>query len=133
VSVYGSVRALLETEPGIYERVWLASINVIGVIVFLAVVFDSSLVIGHGQSGVFQRALYPLVPPAVTLGVAVAIGKQHGILFSAGVLIVYTAVLATVGTVQSSLVAAPEYVVIAVIGIIGAIALGYGIARKLRS
>ena len=127
------MRTLLDTDPGLYERAWLTSINVVGVIVVLAVVFDSSLVLGRGQSGVFQRALYPLVPPAVTLGVAIAIGKRRGVVFSAGVLVGYVALLAVVGTIQSSLVSAPEYTALMIVSPIVMVILGYGVTRQLRS
>lgn len=123
----------MDTDPGLYERAWLTSINVVGVIVVLAVVFDSSLVLGRGQSGVFQRALYPLVPPAVTLGVAIAIGKRRGVVFSAGVLVGYVALLAVVGTIQSSLVSAPEYTALMIVSPIVMVILGYGVTRQLRS
>lgn len=128
-----SVRALFDTDPGRYERAWLTSINAVGVLVVLAVVLDSSLVLGRGQSGVFRRALYPLVPPSVTLGVAIAVGTRRGVLFSAGVLAGYVALLVAVGTVQASLASAPAYVAVAVAGTAVAITLGYGTARRPRS
>lgn len=133
MSVRRSVQALSDADPGLYERAWLASINLVGVVVVLAVVFDSSLVLGRGQSGVFRRALYPLVPPAVTLGVAVALGTRRGVLLSAGALVFYVVLLVAVGTARASFVSAPEYAVVAVVGTAATIALGYGVARQLRS
>lgn len=133
MSVRRSVRALLDTDPGLYERAWLTSINAVGVLVVLAVVLDSSLVLGRGQSGIFRRALYPLVPPAVTLGVAVAVGTRRGVFFSTGILVGYVALLVAVGTAQASLASAPAYAVVAVAGTAVAITFGYGIAQRLRS
>ena len=64
VSICHVVRAVVAAKPGPYERAWLTSINAVGLIVVLAVIFDISTLLGSGRSGVFQRALYPLVPPA---------------------------------------------------------------------
>ncbi len=128
MTVRESLRALLGGDPGPYERAWLTSINTVGLIVVAAVVFDISVVLGSGQSGVFQRALYPLVPPAATLGVALAIERRRGVVLSAGLLVGYVALLAVTGTLQAALASAPGYAVAAVIGIGVVAVLGYAAA-----
>lgn len=125
-----SLRALLGGDPGPYERAWLTSINTVGLVVVAAVVFDISVVLGSGQSGVFQRALYPLAPPAATLGVALAIERRRGVVLSAGLLVGYVALLAVTGTVQAALRSAPGYAVAAIIGIGVVAVLGYVVARQ---
>ena len=125
-----SLRALLGGDPGPYERAWLTSINTVGLVVVAAVVFDISVVLGSGQSRVFQRALYPLAPPAATLGVALAIERRRGVVLSAGLLVGYVALLAVTGTVQAALRSAPGYAVAAIIGIGVVAVLGYVVARQ---
>ena len=132
VSICHVVRAVVAAKPGPYERAWLTSINAVGLIVVLAVIFDISTLLGSGRSGVFQRALYPLVPPAVTLGVALAIGKRRGVSLSAGLLIGYVGLLAAVGTLQASLASAPAYPAAAVVGVAVTAALGYVGTRRTR-
>jgi hypothetical protein len=130
VTARESLRALLGGDPGPYERAWLTSINTVGLVVVAAVVFDISVVLGSGQSGVFQRALYPLAPPAATLGVALAIERRRGVVLSAGLLVGYVALLAVTGTVQAALRSAPGYAVAAIIGIGVVAVLGYVVARQ---
>lgn len=129
VTVRESLRALLGGDPGPYERAWLTSINTVGVVVVVGVVFDSSILLGSGQSGIFQRALYPLAPPAATLGVALAIERPRGVVLSTGLLIGYLALLTVTGTVQDALAAAPGYAGAAVVGVVAVATLGYGVTE----
>lgn len=117
MSTLDRVRARLARDPSPYERAWLTSINAVGLLVVLGVLFDSTLVLGRGQTGIFRRALYPLVPPAVTLGVAVREGPSRGVALSASLLVGYTIILTLVGTLGSMLAMAPQY---AVVGLAGA-------------
>ena len=123
MSTLDRVRARLARDPSRYERAWLTSINAVGLVVVLGVLFDSTLVLGRGRTGIFQRALYPLVPPAVTLGVALRTGTRRGAALSAALLVVYVLVLAFVGTLGAMLGAAPSY---AAVGVGGVVALALG-------
>jgi hypothetical protein len=123
VSTLARLRARLARDPSPYERAWLTSINAIGLLVVLGVLFDSTLVLGQGQTGIFQRALYPLVPPAVTLGVALRTGTRRGTALSAGLLVVYVFVLAFAGTMGTMLGVAPIYAVVGAVGV-AVLALG---------
>jgi hypothetical protein len=130
VTVRESLRGLLGGDPGPYERAWLTSINTVGLAVIVAVVFDISAVLGSGQSGVFQRALYPLAPPAATLGVALAIRMRRGAVLSVGLLVGYVALLTVTGTVQAALASAPGYAVAAGVGVVAVATLGYAVTRQ---
>jgi len=133
VSVVDSVRARLSGDPSRYERAWLTSINVVGVLVVLGVLFDSALLLGSGQTGIFQRALYPLAPPAVTLGVALAAGTRRQVAVSGVALAGYVGVLALVGTLPAALDAAPVYLLVGAVGSAVAVAVGYLWARTTES
>lgn len=117
MSTLARLRARLARDPSPYERAWLTSINAVGLLVVLGVLFDSTLVLGRGQTGIFQRALYPLVPPAVTLGVALRTGTRRGAVLSAGLLVAYVLVLAVVGTLGELLGTAPIYAVVSAVGV----------------
>lgn len=123
MSTLARLRDRLARDPSRYERAWLTSINAVGLVVVLGVLFDSTLVLGRGQTGIFQRALYPLVPPAVTLGVAFRTRTRRGVALSAGLLVAYVLVLAFVGTLGEMLGTAPIY---AVAGAGGTAALALG-------
>lgn len=128
MSTLDRVRARLARDPTPYERAWLTSINAVGLLVVLGVLFDSTLVLGEGRTGIFQRALYPLAPPVVTLGVAVREGRRRGVALSAGLLVCYVAILAFVGNISAMLATAPRYAVVGVVGA-GLLALvGYVLA-----
>jgi hypothetical protein len=123
VSTLDRVRARLARDPSRYERAWLTSVNLVGLVVVLGVLFDLDLVLGNGQTGIFRRALYPLVPPAVTLGVALRGGHRRGAGLSAALLVGYAVVLALVGTLGPMLATAPVY---AAVGVAGAAVLALG-------
>ncbi len=133
MTVRTRLRALFDADAGPYERAWLTSINAVGLVVVVAVAFDISILLGSGQSGVFQRALYPFAPPAATLGVALAVERRRGVVLSAGLLVGYVALLTAVGTVQDALASAPAYAGVAVVGIVAVATLGYGVARQTSS
>jgi hypothetical protein len=114
VSLVARARERFSRPPSRYERAWFRSINAVGLAVLVAVVLDLDPVLGSGQTGVFRRALYPLVPPALTLGVAVAGGYRRGTLLSAGLLVGYVLLLAAVGTVGRALELAPGYLLVGV-------------------
>ncbi|WP_246985183.1 hypothetical protein [Halorientalis marina] len=123
MSTLDRVRARLARAPSRYERAWLTSVNLVGLVVVLGVLFDLDLVLGNGQTGIFRRALYPLVPPAVTLGVALWGGHRRGAGLSAALLVGYAVVLALVGTLGPMLATAPVY---AAVGVAGAAVLTLG-------
>jgi len=125
VSVVDAVRARVAGDPSRYERAWLTSINVVGLLVVLGVLVDSRLLLGSGQTGIFQRALYPLVPPALTLGVALAAGTRRQIAFSGVALVAYVALLAVVGTFRTALEVAPVYALAGAVGSLVLVAVGY--------
>lgn len=118
MSVAERVRARLTREQTEYERAWLTSINVVGALVVAGILFDSGLVLGAGQTGIFQRALYPYVPPAVSLGVAIAGRNRRGVLLSTGGLVGYTLLLGVVGTLGTAIATAPVYPVAGSVGVV---------------
>ncbi|WP_299269685.1 hypothetical protein [Halorientalis sp.] len=117
MSVVERVRARLTREQTRYERAWLTSINTVGFLVVVGILLDSELLLGAGQTGIFQRALYPFVPPAVSLGVAIADGNDRGTLLSAVALVGYTLVLGVVGTLGTAVATAPVYPVAGLVGV----------------
>jgi len=123
VSTLDRVRARLARDPSRYERAWLTSVNLVGLVVVLGVLFDLRVVLGSGRTGVFRRALYPLVPPAVTLGVALRGGHRRGVALSVALLVGYAVVLWLVGTLGAMLATAPGY---AAAGVAGAAVLAVG-------
>jgi hypothetical protein len=125
MSVVTRLRERVRRPPTRYERAWLTSINAVGLIVVAGVLFDSTLLLGSGQRGVFQRALYPLVPPAVSLGVALAARSPRGTALSVGALVAYGAVLTAVGTLPAALAAAPGLVAGGVVGAGGLAVAGF--------
>ncbi|WP_247008884.1 hypothetical protein [Halorientalis litorea] len=121
MSVVERVRARFLSEQTRYERAWVTSINVIGLLIVVGIALDSELLLGTGQTGVFQRALYPYGPPALSLGVAVAEGYRRGVLLSAGFLVGYTLLLAAVGTLGTALATAPAYPIAGGAGVVTAV------------
>lgn len=128
MSTLDRVRARLARDPSRYERAWLTSVNLVGLVVVLGVLFDLGVVLGSGQTGIFRRALYPLVPPAATLGVALRDGYRRGVALSVALLVGYAAVLALVGTLGSMLATAPAYAAVGVAGTGLLAAVGYLLA-----
>lgn len=129
MSVVTRFRERLGVVPARYERAWVSSINAVGVIVLVGVLFDSTALLGSGQRGVFQRALYPLVPPSVSLGVALAEEYRRGVAVSAGALVIYLTVLAVVGTLPAAVAAAPGVVVGGGAGVVALAAAGFAWIR----
>lgn len=130
MSVVTRLRERIRGMPTRYERAWVSSINAIGVLVLVGVLFDSTLLLGSGQRGVFQRALYPLAPPAVSMGVALAEEYRRGTVLSAGALAAYTAVLALVGTLPDAVAAAPAMVVGGCAGVAALATVGFAWTRR---
>jgi hypothetical protein len=118
MSVVDAVRERLGGTPTRYERAWLVSINAVGLVVVLGVLLDSALVLGRGEQGIYQRALYPLVPPAVSLGVALAERYRRGTAVAAGVALLYVLALAGLGTLGSAVADAPAVVAGGAIGLL---------------
>ena len=125
-----AIRSRLGGAPSRYERVWLWTINAVGLVVVAAVAFDVGLVLGEGQTGVFRRALYPLVSPAVVLGVATADGNRRQALLAAGLGGGYLLVLAAVGTLGAALRTAPVYPLAGLVGGAGLAVGGWLVARR---
>ena len=113
MSVVERVRARFLSEQTRYERAWVTSINVIGLLIVVGIALDSGLLLGTGQTGIFQRAL--------SLGVAVAEGYRRGVLLSASVLVGYTLLLAAVGTLGTALATAPAYPIAGAAGVVAAV------------
>jgi hypothetical protein len=129
VSIVETLRGRLAGPPSRYERAWLTSINAVGLLVVTAVLLDSTLLLGEGRTGIFRRALYPLVPPAVTLGVAVAERHRRGVALSGACILVYTAVLAGLGTLPDALATAPVYPLAGLAGVAALAAAGFAWTR----
>lgn len=123
------LRAVFEREPTFYERAWLTSINLVGVIIVGAVLFDIAVLLGEGTAGIFQRALYPLVPLATTLGVAISGSNGRNVAISGGLLAGYVFLLALVGTLGAALSSGRAFVFGGLTGVVALVALGWLLDR----
>ena len=132
MNLFDRIRPLIGRQPSFYGRLWITSINLIGVAVVGAVLFDVSLLLGTGQTGVFQRALYPLGPPALTLGLGVAELNRRHIAISGGVLCGYLALLALVRTLGNAIATEPRYIVGGVGVVIVLATIGWALGRLQR-
>lgn len=126
------LRAVAAREPTFYGRLWLTSINLVGAVVVGAVLFDIGLLLGEGATGIFRRALYPLAPPAVTLGVGLAESNRRHVAISGGLLVGYVLLLALVGTLGDALAAGQDYVVGGAAGVVALAAIGWTLGRRYR-
>jgi hypothetical protein len=128
------LRAVLfsNAEPPFYWQLWLTSVNLIGLFVVLGVVFDVRAILGpEGPRGIFQRALYPLFPAALTLGAALAERRPRRILLSGGALVGYVAVLGFVGVVDGLVTTGRAFLLAGTVGCL--VFLGLGVLLALRA
>jgi len=125
-----AVRDRLRRPPSRYERVWLWTVTAVGLLVVAAVALDAGVVLGEGRTGVFRRALYPLVPPGVVLGVAAADRSRRQALLAGCLGVGYLAALAAVGTLGAALRTAPAYPLWGVV-VVGACAAGGWVLARL--
>lgn len=132
MSAVNRIRSLIASEPTFYSRLWTTSINIIGVVIVAAVLFDISVVLGEGETGIFRRALYPLGPPALTLGAGLAELDRRHIAISGSILFGYVGLLALVGTLGEALSASPAYVIGGAVGVCMLMGVGWVLERRRR-
>jgi hypothetical protein len=127
------LRSALTAAPDLYWRCWLTAINLVGLVVVVGALFDVGLVVGAGRTGIYRRSLYPLAPPALTLGAALAERRRRRVALSGGLLAGYVAALAAVGVVGESIRNAPGYPAAGLVGCLALAALGGALARRART
>lgn len=131
-SVIVRLRSALTAEPDLYWQCWLTGINLVGLVVVAGALFDVALVVGEGRTGIYRRSLYPLVPPALTLGAALVERRRRRLLLSGGLLAGYVVVLAVVGILGEAVREAPAYPAVGLAGCLVLAALGAALARRAR-
>jgi hypothetical protein len=127
------LRARLTAEPDLYWRLWLTGVNLVGLVVLSGALLDLRVVIGTGRTGIYRRSLYPLVPPALTLGAALAgppRGRPRRIALSGGLLVGYVGILAVVGVLGEALRRAPAYPAAGLVGCLALAGIGAALARR---
>ena len=118
-------------QPSFYWQMWLTAVNAVGLLVVLGVLFDLRAVLGPaGPDGIYQRSLYPLLPAAVTLGVAVAERSLERVAVSGGALVGYVALLAAVGVVGEMLVDGRAFALAGTVAVVGFVGLGVVLGRR---
>lgn len=132
-SAIARLRSALTAEPDLYRQCWLTGINLVGLVVVTGALFDVGLVIGEGRAGIYRRSLYPLVPPALTLGVALVERRHRRMALSGGLLAGYVVVLAALGLVGEAVRVAPAYPAAGLAGCLALVALGAALARRARA
>lgn len=131
-SALARLRSALTAEPDLYWQCWLTGINLVGLVVVVGAVFDVALVVGEGRTGIYRRSLYPLAPPALTLGAALAERCRRRVMLSGGLLVGYVAVIVAVGVVGEAVREAPGYPAAGLAGCLALVALGAALARRAR-
>ena len=133
MSRLASLRAVLFSgeQPSFYWQLWLTTVNAVGLLVVVGAVFDLRAVLGpEGPGGIYQRSLYPLLPAAVTLGVAVAERSLERVAVSGGALVGYVAILVAVGVAGGMLVDGRAFALAGVLGVLTFVALGVVLGRR---
>jgi hypothetical protein len=133
VSRLASLRAVLFSgeRPSFYWQLWLTTVNAVGLLVVVGALFDLRVVLGpEGPTGIYQRSLYPLVPAAATLGVAVAERSVGRVAVSGGALVGYVAILAGVGVVGGMLADGQAFALAGGVGVLTFVSLGVVLGRR---
>lgn len=121
-----------DAEPPFYWQLWLTSVNLVGLLVVVGVLFDVRAILGpEGPAGIFQRALYPLFPAALTLGAALGQRRPRRVLLSGSALVGYVAILGWVGVVDGLLTTGSQFLFAGVVGCL--VFLGLGVVLAVRA
>ena len=133
MSRLASLRAVLFSgeQPSFYWQLWLTTVNAVGLLVVVGAVFDLQAILGpEGPDGIYQRSLYPLLPAAVTLGVAVAERSVERVAVSGGALVGYVAILAAVGVAGERLVDGRAFALAGTLAVLTFVGLGVVLGRR---
>jgi hypothetical protein len=133
MDVLGRVRSALfsASEPPFYWQLWLTGVNLVGLLVVVGILFDLRAVLGpDGRAGIYQRALYPLFPAALTLGVALWERRPRRVLLSGGALAGYVVVLAWVGLLAELFGPGRSFLLAGLFGCVVFCALGAALAAR---
>jgi hypothetical protein len=118
-------------QPSFYWQLWLTTVNAVGLLVVVGALFDLRVVLGpHGPAGIYQRSLYPLVPAAATLGVAVAERSLERAAVSGGALVGYVALLGLVGVLGGMLVDGRAFALGGALAVLTFVTLGVVLGRR---
>jgi hypothetical protein len=118
-------------RPSFYWQLWLTTVNAVGLLVVVGAVFDLRAVLGpDGQAGIYQRSLYPLVPAAATLGVALAERSAERAAVSGGALVGYVALLGAVGVAGGMLADGRAFALAGTVAVAVFVALGAVLSRR---
>ena len=121
-------------RPSFYWQLWLTMINAVGLLVVFGVVFDLRAVLGaDGPAGIYQRSLYPLVPAAATLGVALAERSAERAAVSGGALLGYVALLGAVGVAGGMLADGRAFALAGAVAVAVFVVLGGVLSRRAQT
>ena len=121
-------------QPSFYWQLWLTTVNAVGLLVVVGALFDLRAVLGpDGPAGIYQRSLYPLVPAAATLGVALAERSAQRAAVSGGALLGYVGLLGAVGVVGGMLADGRAFALAGAVAVAVFVVLGAVLSRRAQA